>query len=148
MLTMSTCVCWSEEVSAAGPKAPMKFYVPHVPVSFGPGGQLVCVSPSSPRDGQTALVELHSMEVNKIWCPWNASTLLPASLYLSLGISRNGVLSWGAGPCTLWIGECMCVKEWVGLFSERSDARLMFFLICYWLIFSNWRTHFHPLLSP
>uniref|UniRef100_A0A8C4PRK4 Protein transport protein sec16 n=1 Tax=Equus asinus asinus TaxID=83772 RepID=A0A8C4PRK4_EQUAS len=53
----------AEEVSAAGPKAPMKFYVPHVPVSFGPGGQLVCVSPSSPRDGQTALVELHSMEI-------------------------------------------------------------------------------------
>ncbi|KAM7054103.1 protein transport protein Sec16B isoform 7-T12 [Molossus nigricans] len=53
----------AEAVSAAGPKAPMKFYVPHVPVSFGPGGQLVCVCPSSPCDGQTALVELHSMEV-------------------------------------------------------------------------------------
>ncbi|XP_049724095.1 protein transport protein Sec16B isoform X1 [Elephas maximus indicus] len=51
-----------EDVSA-GPKAPMKFYVPHVPVSFGPGGQLVCVGPRSPIDGQTALVELHSMEV-------------------------------------------------------------------------------------
>lgn len=46
----------------------MKFYIPHVPVSFGPGGQLVYVSPSSPRDGQTALVELHNMEVNKILC--------------------------------------------------------------------------------
>ncbi|XP_019501955.1 PREDICTED: protein transport protein Sec16B isoform X2 [Hipposideros armiger] len=53
----------AEDISAAGPKAPMKFYVPHVPVSFGPGGQLVCVGPSSPREGQTALVELHSMEV-------------------------------------------------------------------------------------
>ncbi|XP_004425062.1 PREDICTED: protein transport protein Sec16B [Ceratotherium simum simum] len=53
----------AEDVSAAGPKAPMKFYVPHVPVSFGPGGQLVCVGPSFPSDGQTALVELHSMEV-------------------------------------------------------------------------------------
>nr|XP_035931717.1 protein transport protein Sec16B-like isoform X5 [Halichoerus grypus] len=53
----------AEDVSAAGPKEPMKFYVPHVPVSFGPGGQLVCVGPRSPRDGQTALVELHSMEV-------------------------------------------------------------------------------------
>ncbi|XP_048081025.1 protein transport protein Sec16B isoform X1 [Ursus arctos] len=53
----------AEDVSAAGPKEPMKFYIPHVPVSFGPGGQLVCVGPSSPRDGQTALVELHSMEV-------------------------------------------------------------------------------------
>uniref|UniRef100_G1P8H3 Protein transport protein sec16 n=1 Tax=Myotis lucifugus TaxID=59463 RepID=G1P8H3_MYOLU len=49
--------------SAADPKAPMKFYIPHVPASFGPGGQLVCVCPSSPSDGQTALVELHSMEV-------------------------------------------------------------------------------------
>ncbi|XP_032249365.1 protein transport protein Sec16B [Phoca vitulina] len=53
----------AEDVSAAGPKEPMKFYIPHVPVSFGPGGQLVCVGPRSPRDGQTALVELHSMEV-------------------------------------------------------------------------------------
>nr|XP_031291578.1 protein transport protein Sec16B isoform X1 [Camelus dromedarius] len=53
----------AEDISAAGPKAPMKFYVPHVPVSFGPGGQLVCVGPSSPSDGQTALVELHSVEV-------------------------------------------------------------------------------------
>ncbi|XP_053519670.1 protein transport protein Sec16B isoform X2 [Artibeus jamaicensis] len=52
-----------EDVSAAGSKAPMKFYIPHVPVSFGPGGHLVCVCPSSPREGQTALVELHSMEV-------------------------------------------------------------------------------------
>ncbi|XP_057585523.1 protein transport protein Sec16B isoform X2 [Hippopotamus amphibius kiboko] len=53
----------AENISAAGPKAPMKFYIPHVPVSFGPGGQLVCVGASSPSDGQTALVELHSMEV-------------------------------------------------------------------------------------
>ncbi|ELV12188.1 Protein transport protein Sec16B [Tupaia chinensis] len=60
-------VVWSpgqaEDVSAAGPKEPKKFYIPHVPVSFGPGGQLVCAGPSSPTDGQTALVELHSMEV-------------------------------------------------------------------------------------
>ncbi|XP_008570042.1 PREDICTED: protein transport protein Sec16B [Galeopterus variegatus] len=53
----------AEDVSAAGPKAPMKFYVPHVSVSFGPGGQLVCVCPSSPIEGQIALIELHSMEV-------------------------------------------------------------------------------------
>nr|XP_010334397.1 protein transport protein Sec16B isoform X1 [Saimiri boliviensis boliviensis] len=53
----------AEYVSSAGPKAPMKFYVPHVPVSFGPGGQLVCVGPSSLTDGQAALVEVHSMEV-------------------------------------------------------------------------------------
>ncbi|KAL6087792.1 hypothetical protein STEG23_005159, partial [Scotinomys teguina] len=51
------------DASAAVPKAPMKFYVPHVSVSFGPGGQLVRVSPNSPADGQTALVEVHSMEV-------------------------------------------------------------------------------------
>ncbi|XP_036878247.2 protein transport protein Sec16B isoform X2 [Manis javanica] len=53
----------AEDVSAAVPQEPMKFYVPHVPVSFGPGGQLVCVGPRSPSNGQTALVELHSMEV-------------------------------------------------------------------------------------
>ncbi|KAK1329249.1 hypothetical protein QTO34_011429 [Cnephaeus nilssonii] len=53
----------AEADSAADPRAPMKFYVPHVPASFGPGGQLVCVCPNSPSDGQTALVELHSMEV-------------------------------------------------------------------------------------
>nr|XP_033710589.1 protein transport protein Sec16B isoform X3 [Tursiops truncatus] len=53
----------AEDISAAGPKTPMKFYIPHVPVSFGPGGQLVCVGPRSLSDGQTALVELHSMEV-------------------------------------------------------------------------------------
>ncbi|XP_054443697.1 protein transport protein Sec16B [Pteronotus mesoamericanus] len=52
-----------EDAPAAGFKAPMKFYIPHVPVSFGPGGQLVRVCPCSPSDGQTALVELHSMEV-------------------------------------------------------------------------------------
>ncbi|KAM7336125.1 hypothetical protein ACRRTK_004618 [Alexandromys fortis] len=51
-----------DDASAAVPKAPMKFYVPHVSVSFGPGGQLVWVSPNSPADGQTALVEVHSME--------------------------------------------------------------------------------------
>ncbi|KAM4860743.1 protein transport protein Sec16B [Thomomys bottae] len=50
-------------ISAAEPKALLKFYVPHVAVSFGPGGQLVCVSPNNPLDGQTAIVELHSMEV-------------------------------------------------------------------------------------
>ena len=107
MLTVSTCIGWSEEVSAAGPKEPMKFYVPHMPVSFGPGGQLVCVSPSSPSDGQTALVELHSMEVNKILCPLNVSTLLPAPLCLSPGISMN--LLEGPEPYTLWIGVCVCV---------------------------------------
>uniref|UniRef100_A0A8C5XUY8 SEC16 homolog B, endoplasmic reticulum export factor n=1 Tax=Microcebus murinus TaxID=30608 RepID=A0A8C5XUY8_MICMU len=51
------------DVSAADPKAPMKFYGPHVPVSFGPGGQLVCVAPSSPTGGRTALVDLHSVEI-------------------------------------------------------------------------------------
>ncbi|XP_066117314.1 protein transport protein Sec16B isoform X1 [Saccopteryx bilineata] len=53
----------AEDVPAAGPKAPMKFYIPHMPVSFGPGGQLVFVRLSFPGDGQTALVELHSVEV-------------------------------------------------------------------------------------
>ncbi|XP_052056560.1 protein transport protein Sec16B [Apodemus sylvaticus] len=53
----------ADDTSVTVPKAPMRFYVPHVSVSFGPGGQLVCVSPNSPADGQTALVEVHSMEV-------------------------------------------------------------------------------------
>ncbi|XP_049633543.1 LOW QUALITY PROTEIN: protein transport protein Sec16B [Suncus etruscus] len=53
----------AEEVSAAEPQSPMKFYVPHTPLSFGPGGQLVLGCPHIPRDGQTAVVELHSMEV-------------------------------------------------------------------------------------
>lgn len=53
----------ADDTSATVPKAPMRFYVPHVSVSFGPGGQLICVSPNSPADGQTALVEVHSMEV-------------------------------------------------------------------------------------
>lgn len=79
MLTGCACVCWAEAVSAPGPKDPMKFYIPHVPVSFGPGGQLVCVGPSSPRDGQTALVELHSMEVRDILCPWKLASCRLAS---------------------------------------------------------------------
>ncbi|XP_004688187.1 PREDICTED: protein transport protein Sec16B [Condylura cristata] len=62
-----TLTAWSpiqaEDVSTASPNAPVKFYIPHVPVSFGPGGQLVRVGLSSPSDGQTALVELHSLEV-------------------------------------------------------------------------------------
>ncbi|CAH6789344.1 protein transport protein Sec16B [Phodopus roborovskii] len=53
----------ADDTSTTVPKAPTKFYVPHVSVSFGPGGQLVCVTPNSPADGQTALVEVHSMEV-------------------------------------------------------------------------------------
>ncbi|XP_006887777.1 PREDICTED: protein transport protein Sec16B-like [Elephantulus edwardii] len=53
----------AEDASGAGPKAPMKFYVPHVPVSFGPGAQLVCVGLRAPPSGQMMLIELHSMEV-------------------------------------------------------------------------------------
>lgn len=107
MLTVFTCVCWSEADSAADPRAPMKFYVPHVPASFGPGGQLVCVCPNSPSDGQTALVELHSMEVNKSLCPQNAPrSPLPEPGHL---------LEQGA-----------LVGNWVGIFSERSDAGLTF----------------------
>ena len=113
MLTVSTCIGWSEDISAAGPKEPMKFYVPHMPVSFGPGGQLVCVSPSSPSDGQTALVELHSMEVNKILCPLNVSTLLPASLAWALA-SPGIECSWRGlshVPCGL-VCVCVCVCVW------------------------------------
>ena len=109
VLTVCTCVCRSEDVSAAGSKTPTKFYVPHVSVSFGPGGQLVCVCPSAPSEGQTALVELHSMEVNESACPWRASMLLPASSGLSLGVSRNGgpCRELGRAPCG---SGCMCRK--------------------------------------
>ncbi|XP_058130762.1 protein transport protein Sec16B isoform X2 [Dasypus novemcinctus] len=61
--TMASATWSPVQSEAPAAKAPMKFYVPHVPVSFGPGGQLVYVGPSSPTDGKTALVELHSMEV-------------------------------------------------------------------------------------
>lgn len=123
MLTVSTCVCWSAADSAADPKAPMKFYIPHVPASFGPGGQLVCVCPSSPSDGQTALVELHSMEVSKSLCPQKAPCFpLPEPGHL---------LEQGA-----------LVGNWAGSFSGRRDAGLTFSLRCYWLSFSHWRTHF------
>ena len=112
MLTVPSCVSWSEDVSAAGPKAPMKFYVPHMPVSFGPGGQLVCVGPSCPGDGETALVELHSMEVNKILCPWGTGTLLPASLCPRPGIFRNRVGDLGhilRGLVCVCVCVCVCV---------------------------------------
>uniref|UniRef100_A0A8C3HMV1 Protein transport protein sec16 n=1 Tax=Chrysemys picta bellii TaxID=8478 RepID=A0A8C3HMV1_CHRPI len=40
-----------------------KYSLPHVPVCFGAGGQLVRVCPNSPADGQPALIEMHSLEV-------------------------------------------------------------------------------------
>ncbi|XP_055965590.1 protein transport protein Sec16B-like, partial [Sorex fumeus] len=43
-----------------GPRDPVKFSAPHVPVGFGPGGLLVL---AVPRGGRPELVELHSMEV-------------------------------------------------------------------------------------
>ncbi|XP_061490179.1 protein transport protein Sec16B isoform X2 [Rhineura floridana] len=43
--------------------APLKFSLPHVPVCFGAGGQLVRGCPNYPADGQPALVEIHSLEV-------------------------------------------------------------------------------------
>ncbi|XP_027724147.1 protein transport protein Sec16B-like isoform X2 [Vombatus ursinus] len=51
------------EDASAGPVDPMKFFVPHTPMCFGPGGQLILVCPNHPADGQTALVEVHSLEV-------------------------------------------------------------------------------------
>ncbi|XP_038614098.1 protein transport protein Sec16B-like isoform X2 [Tachyglossus aculeatus] len=53
----------ADDTSSDNPPAPMKYFVPHVPMCFGPGGQLVRVRPNSPTDGQTALVEVHSLEV-------------------------------------------------------------------------------------
>ncbi|MGH0155878.1 UNVERIFIED_CONTAM: hypothetical protein FKN15_049438 [Acipenser sinensis] len=43
--------------------APLKFPLPHVRVSFCPGGQLVRVSPNLPSQGELALIEIHSLEV-------------------------------------------------------------------------------------
>ncbi|XP_058887566.1 protein transport protein Sec16B isoform X3 [Acipenser ruthenus] len=43
--------------------APLKFPLPHVRVSFCPGGQLVRVSPNLPSQGEPALIEIHSLEV-------------------------------------------------------------------------------------
>ncbi|XP_074078212.1 protein transport protein Sec16B [Macrotis lagotis] len=51
------------EDASVGPVDSMKFFIPHTPVCFGPGGQLVLVCPNHPADGQTALVEIHSLEV-------------------------------------------------------------------------------------
>ncbi|XP_074164548.1 protein transport protein Sec16B isoform X1 [Sminthopsis crassicaudata] len=51
------------EDAPVGPVDPMKFFIPHTPVCFGPGGQLIVVCPNHPADGQTALVEVHSLEV-------------------------------------------------------------------------------------
>ncbi|XP_015744071.1 protein transport protein Sec16B isoform X1 [Python bivittatus] len=40
-----------------------KFTLPHVPLCFGAGGQLVRGCPNDPADGQPALVEIHSLEI-------------------------------------------------------------------------------------
>ncbi|NWX91761.1 SC16B protein, partial [Nothoprocta pentlandii] len=44
------------------PPAPQKFPLPHTPVCFGAGGQLVLACPHSTAAGQLAPVELHSLE--------------------------------------------------------------------------------------
>ncbi|NXE49395.1 SC16B protein, partial [Casuarius casuarius] len=49
--------------STPAPMAPQKFPLPHVPVCFGAGGQLVLVCPHFPAEGEPAHVELHSLEV-------------------------------------------------------------------------------------
>lgn len=73
----------------------MRFYVPHVSVSFGPGGQLVCVPPNSPADGQTALVEVHSMEVINILGSRDASTRLNSMARLGSHFGVAGHLQEG-----------------------------------------------------
>ncbi|XP_058033211.1 protein transport protein Sec16B [Ahaetulla prasina] len=40
-----------------------KFTLPHVPLCFGAGGQLVRGCPNDPADGQPALIEIHSLEI-------------------------------------------------------------------------------------
>ncbi|KAG7488260.1 hypothetical protein MATL_G00032230 [Megalops atlanticus] len=57
---------WSaltEHATVPHVEAPLKFCLPHVRVSFGPGGQLIRVSPSLVSQGDPALVELHSLEI-------------------------------------------------------------------------------------
>ncbi|XP_043820638.1 protein transport protein Sec16B isoform X2 [Dromiciops gliroides] len=51
------------EDASVRPVDPMKFFIPHTPVCFGPGGQLILVCPNHPAHGQAALVEVHSLEV-------------------------------------------------------------------------------------
>uniref|UniRef100_A0A8C3XCI2 Protein transport protein sec16 n=1 Tax=Catagonus wagneri TaxID=51154 RepID=A0A8C3XCI2_9CETA len=54
---------WSSaEAAPSRPTSPEKFSVPHVCARFGPGGQLIKVTPNLPSEGQPALVEIHSME--------------------------------------------------------------------------------------
>uniref|UniRef100_A0A8C0INR2 SEC16 homolog B, endoplasmic reticulum export factor n=1 Tax=Chelonoidis abingdonii TaxID=106734 RepID=A0A8C0INR2_CHEAB len=55
----------TEEVLLSIPHhvAPQKYSLPHVPVCFGAGGQLVQVCPNSPADGQPTLIEIHSLEL-------------------------------------------------------------------------------------
>ncbi|XP_025895629.1 protein transport protein Sec16B-like [Nothoprocta perdicaria] len=48
--------------SAPVPPAPQKFPLPHTPVCFSAGGQLVLACPHSAAAGQLAPVELHSLE--------------------------------------------------------------------------------------
>ncbi|XP_077609051.1 protein transport protein Sec16A isoform X2 [Crocuta crocuta] len=50
------------EQAPSRPTSPEKFSVPHVCARFGPGGQLIRVTPNLPSEGQPALVEVHSME--------------------------------------------------------------------------------------
>ncbi|XP_062990195.1 protein transport protein Sec16B isoform X2 [Elgaria multicarinata webbii] len=52
-----------DTLAASHPVAPQKFSLPHVPVCFGAGGQLVRGCPNYPAEGQPALVEIHSLEV-------------------------------------------------------------------------------------
>ncbi len=41
---------------------PAKFAIPHMKVTFSPGGQIVKVLPNSPADGQPARVEIQEMK--------------------------------------------------------------------------------------
>ncbi|XP_042320292.1 protein transport protein Sec16B [Sceloporus undulatus] len=52
-----------DSLAAVHPVAPQKFSLPHVPVCFGAGGQLIRGCPNYPAEGQPALVEIHSLEV-------------------------------------------------------------------------------------
>ncbi|KAG8132878.1 hypothetical protein E2320_010701 [Naja naja] len=49
--------------ATSSPVTSPKFTLPHVPLCFGAGGQLVRGCPNDPADGQPALIEIHSLEI-------------------------------------------------------------------------------------
>ncbi|KAJ8300914.1 hypothetical protein KUTeg_022433 [Tegillarca granosa] len=51
-----------QEEIQPGRLTPEKYTAPHMRACLGPGGQLIKVLPSRPKDGQTGLVEVHELQ--------------------------------------------------------------------------------------